>query len=160
MPKTKLPKQSCNRYSPRRLGASVIQCRSILDRLESKRNRAICQREMPSFKERIRMEYGEDTLTLERKYCRNKEAKALQKKKKKNNVFDLRCKSEGILPTGLRLRAPIRTPAGRRIAKKAGRRFLNEHLRMSNPWVRKIHDDLNGPILDYARCNSVLVPPA
>ena len=94
------------------------------------------------------VEYGEDTLTLVRKYCRNKEAVARQKN---NIVFDLRCKSEGILPTALRLRAPIRTPAGRRIAEKAGRQFLNEHPQMSNSRVRKIQDDLKWTDIGFCR---------
>ena len=59
---------------------------------------------------------------------------------KNHVVFSARCKRVGILPLSLRIRSPVPSPVGWRIAKKAGYQFLNERLRVANQKVRHLEE--------------------
>ena len=56
-------------------------------------------------------------------------------------MFSARCKRVGILPLSLRIRSPVPSPVGSRIAKKAGYQFLNERLRVANQKVRHLEEE-------------------
>ena len=60
----------------------------------------------------------------------------------KNHVaFSVRCKREGIIPISLKVRSPIDTAQGRRIAHRASQMFLSERIRVSNFKLRQLEDE-------------------
>ena len=56
-------------------------------------------------------------------------------------VFNARCKRENIIPPSLRIRSPIDTEQGRRIAERAGQQYVNERLRLANYKVRQLEGE-------------------
>ena len=56
-------------------------------------------------------------------------------------IFNAKCKREGIIPESVRIKSPIDTERGRRIAEKAGHQFVNERLRLANYRVRQLEDE-------------------
>ena len=62
---------------------------------------------------------------LERTLCR-------KARWKNHHVFSLRCRDEGIIPASLRVRTPVRTREGYRIAERASRAFLSARIQQSH----------------------------
>ena len=56
-------------------------------------------------------------------------------------IFNAKCQREGIIPESVRIKSPIDTERGRRIAEKAGHQFVNERLRLANYRVRQLEDE-------------------
>ena len=101
-----------------------------------------------SFKSHILSEYGKETVALIRCYSKGKESIA---RHRNNIIFDLRCKKHGILPPSLRIKPPIPTVEGQRIARQAGQQFLNEHLRVANYRKAKLTEELKWTELGLRR---------
>ena len=45
-----------------------------------------------------------------------------------HHIFSMRCRDEGVLPTSLRIRPPVKTREGYRIAEQAGKAFLSARM--------------------------------
>ena len=56
-------------------------------------------------------------------------------------VFSARCKKLGFVPHSLRIKSPVNSAQGWKIARNAGHRFLNERLRVANQKVRELEDE-------------------
>ena len=91
-----------------------------------------------SIRTTLRSKYGQSCIDLQRKYERCTEETV----RFRNHIaFNLRCKREGVIPKGLRMRAPINTEKGKRIADVASRQFLNERIRLSNCKLRRLEEE-------------------
>ena len=101
-----------------------------------------------SFKSHILSEYWKEIVALIRRYSKEKESIA---RHRNNIIFDLRCKKHGILPPSLRIKPPIPTVEGQRIARQAGQQFLNEHLRVANYRKAKLTEELKWTELGLRR---------
>ena len=60
---------------------------------------------------------------------------------KNHVVFNSRCKREKIIPESLRIKPPINTEQGRRIAERASHQFVNERLRLANYRMRQLQEE-------------------
>ena len=58
-------------------------------------------------------------------------------------IFNLRCKSEGLIPDSLRVRPLVRSTVGAKIAEKASRLFLMERIRIAQHEKRRAQEDTN-----------------
>ena len=69
----------------------------------------------------LRLRYGSSTQKLVRDL-----EKRLHKKARWDNhhIFNMRCRDEGLIPVSLRIKPPVRTSEGYRIAERASRAFL------------------------------------
>ena len=56
-------------------------------------------------------------------------------------AFSARCKKVGLIPPSLRIKPPIDTTQGWKIADRASRQFLNERLRVANYRVHQLEDE-------------------
>ena len=91
-----------------------------------------------SFKSLLRSQYRSDVrkTTTAYKRCREKISRF-----RNHVVFSARCKKEGIVPSSLRIRAPIDTQRGRQIARRAEQQFLDERLRLANYRVKQLEEE-------------------
>ena len=80
-----------------------------------------------SLKSDIRRRYGSATQRLVGEYERtlHKEARW-----KNHHVFSMRCRDEGAVPDSLRIKPPVKTREGYRIAERAGRAFLSARINL------------------------------
>ena len=76
----------------------------------------------------LRHRYGSSTQKLVRDFERT-----LHKKARIDNhhIFNLRCRDEGAIPASLRIKPPVRTREGYKIAERASRAFLRARVRES-----------------------------
>ena len=86
----------------------------------------------------IRSTYGVEAMKLTTSYgkCMDKLAKF------RNHVaFSARSKKVGLIPPSLKIKPPIDTTQGWKIADRASRQFLNERLRVANYRVHQLEDE-------------------
>ena len=77
----------------------------------------------------IRTEFGAENVTILREW------EKLEKKMagfKNQRRFTLRCKSQKITPTSLKLKSNIKTPRGKRILGRAEKQLIEERIRAIN----------------------------
>ena len=81
-----------------------------------------------SLSQSIRNHYGNETKKLIKSY-----GKALHKRARWRNhhIFSMRCRDEGVIPSSLRIKPPVRTREGYQIAAKASKAFLSARIRQS-----------------------------
>ena len=89
----------------------------------------------PTLKQDLRYCYEEETVNLSER-CFEKLARY-----KNHVVFNLRCKSSGVIPPCLRLRPPLKTARSQRIAERASEAFLQERIHESVTKKKKLDDD-------------------
>ena len=101
-----------------------------------------------TFKDHVKRTYGTDSVTLVSRYSKCAEGIA---RHRNNIIFDLRCKKAGLLPPSLRIRSPISTGRGIRIATRASQQFLNEHIRYGNQQKKALTDEMRWIELELRR---------
>ena len=92
----------------------------------------------PTLKQDLRYRYGKETVNLIKSYERCVEKLA---RYKNPVVFNLRCKSSGVIPSYLRVRPPLKTARAQRIAERAMEAFLQERIREAVTKKKKLDDD-------------------
>ena len=82
--------------------------------------------EKPPFHSYLRERYGSSTQKLVREHERS-----LHKRARCSNchIFNMRCRDEGVIPPSLRIRPPVKTSEGYRIAEWVSRAFLSARTR-------------------------------
>ena len=91
-----------------------------------------------SLKQELRNRYGRETTNLVKSYERCVEKLA---RYKNHVVFNLRCKSSGVVPPCLRVRPPLKTVRAQRIAERASEGFLQERIREAVVKKKRLDDD-------------------
>ena len=101
-------------------------------------SRVNCLPSEMSVKSILRSSYGPAVTTVTTAYQR-----CLEKLARHRNhvVFNARCKRERIIPESLKIRPPVDTVQGRKIAERAGHQFVNERLRLANYRVRHLEEE-------------------
>ena len=87
----------------------------------------------------LRSTYGDDITKITTSYQRCAEKLS---KFRNHIVFNARCKRDRIIPESLRIKSPINTDQGRKIAERAGHQYVNERLRLANYKVRQLEDEM------------------
>ena len=77
--------------------------------------------EKPSLHLYLCERYGSSTqkLVREHKRCLHRRAQC-----NNHHIFNMRCRDEGVIPSSLKIKPPVKTREGYRIAEWAGRAFL------------------------------------
>ena len=72
--------------------------------------------------------------------------KSLHKKARwmNHHIFSMRCRDEGLIPASLRIKPPVRTKEGYKIAEKATRAFLSARIPASYLKKANLEDELCG----------------
>ena len=81
--------------------------------------------------------YGVGTQKLMKTYERTLHKKA---RWSNHHIFSMRCRDEGLVPQSLKVRPPIRTKEGFRIAERASRAFLSARIRQSYREKTRLED--------------------
>ena len=82
--------------------------------------------EKPALNSYLREHYGSSTQKLVREHERSLHKRAHCSN---HHIFSMRCRDKGVLPTSLRIRPPVKTREGYRIAEQASRASLSARIR-------------------------------